>query len=378
MPPPSCRRVLGNVRLQGRAVAYGGTFSIDPYAYCQALRRRLAEAKGHGHLRAEPRRGGCAPAAPSRRRGTGAAAGRARQVRGLARIASSRSSGRSLPARDLSRCHDLPRDLRRPLSPEGALAQGVFPSGPTLTGDSASSIYSYFRRRGGQTALLLGGGDLLHTYAHAPPRSLARFFILFLERGGGGGQRGPGAAARRVRGDGAAARGGGAGAARAACRQRAGGRGGGSGGCARGACRPGGSTEVRSGSGVRPGASAACAVAYFFHDPITMFPSFLDSLKARDPSGSGMLGIRGARSCCRSMGPDPERRTLWSTGPPRACPAAAALGVYAGGAHLHRAAATSTRRSRPRARFVIGLGGLHVMAVDGRSPFATLSTAGSR
>jgi gamma-glutamylputrescine oxidase len=61
--------------------------------------------------------------------------------------------------------------MTAPLS-EAAL-QRIFPSGPVMTWDS-DLIYSYFRLAD-RNRLLLGGGQLLHTYASRPPASLERF-----------------------------------------------------------------------------------------------------------------------------------------------------------------------------------------------------------
>lgn len=153
-------QVLGTSRYKA-ALRYGGTFSIDPYAYCQALRRRLA-AQGADIFEQSPavelRAGGVA---------TPDGALRAPQVVVC--------TDRFIPELGALR-HEIYHvqtflGMSQPLA-EGAL-RGMFPSGPTLTWDS-DLVYSYFRAAGGNR-LLLGGGDLLHTYAHAPPRSLARF-----------------------------------------------------------------------------------------------------------------------------------------------------------------------------------------------------------
>jgi gamma-glutamylputrescine oxidase len=61
--------------------------------------------------------------------------------------------------------------MTEPLSADAL--RRVFPAGPVMTWDAAL-IYSYFRLAEGNR-LLLGGGNLVHTYASHPPRSLEPF-----------------------------------------------------------------------------------------------------------------------------------------------------------------------------------------------------------
>src|SRR5688572_19129358 len=153
-------QVLGTDRYTA-ALRFGGTFSIDPYAYCQALRDVLAangvaihEASRVTRLREDgvDTQEGCV---------------RARDVVVCA--------DRSIPElglfeRDIFHVQTF-LGISAPL-PESALRR-VFPAGPVMTWDS-DLIYSYFRLAQGDR-LLLGGGDLLHTYASRPARDLERF-----------------------------------------------------------------------------------------------------------------------------------------------------------------------------------------------------------
>jgi gamma-glutamylputrescine oxidase len=153
-------RVLGTDRYIS-ALRFGGTFSIDPYAYCQGLRAVL-EANGVAIHEASPvtRLGADVVASPQ-------GSVRAEHVVVCA--------DRSIPALGAlaSEIYHVQTFLgiSEPLS--AAALRRVFPAGAVMTWDSAL-IYSYFRLAEGNR-LLLGGGNLLHTYASRPPHSLEPF-----------------------------------------------------------------------------------------------------------------------------------------------------------------------------------------------------------
>jgi gamma-glutamylputrescine oxidase len=143
------------------ALRYGETFSIDPYAYCQGLRRRL-EADGvqiyeDTHVTALRGDGVDTPHGTVRARHVVVCADRFIPALGAFQ-------------REIYHVQTF-LAMSAPLSEEDL--RRLFPSGCTMTWDS-DLIYSYFRVAEGNR-LLLGGGDLLHTYARAPAKDLMRF-----------------------------------------------------------------------------------------------------------------------------------------------------------------------------------------------------------
>jgi gamma-glutamylputrescine oxidase len=153
-------QVLGTSRYAA-GVRHGGTFSIDPFAYCQAL-RDLLEARGVAIFEGS---------AVTRLRADGVDTAhgsvRARHVVVC--------TDRFLP--ELGALEDEIYHVQTFLGMSSPLPQeqilGMFPDGLAMTWDS-DLVYNYFRVAG-PDRLLLGGGDLLHTYAHSPASSLAGF-----------------------------------------------------------------------------------------------------------------------------------------------------------------------------------------------------------
>lgn len=152
--------VLGTDRYAA-ALRYGGTFSIDPHAYCLAL-RDLLEAEGAAIFEASR-------VTELRADGVCTAHGSVRADRVVV------CTDRFIPElgalrREIYHVQTF-LGVTAPFSDEQL--RRVFPGESALTWDS-DLIYDYFRIAD-RNRLLLGGGDLLHTYAHEPARDLARF-----------------------------------------------------------------------------------------------------------------------------------------------------------------------------------------------------------
>lgn len=157
---PRVAEVLGTPRFTS-ALRFGDTFSIDPHAYCSGLASAL-EARGV-------------------------------QIFEQSRVTRLRADGVDTPDGALMAgrvvvCADrfIPElgalcgaiyHVQTFLAISAPLAthalRRLFPTGPVMVWDS-DLIYSYFRLADAGR-LLLGGGDLLHTYAARPPDTLEPF-----------------------------------------------------------------------------------------------------------------------------------------------------------------------------------------------------------
>jgi gamma-glutamylputrescine oxidase len=157
---PSVREALATSSYSS-AVRFGPTFAVDSYAYSQEMRARLA-ARGVSI---------CEHSAVTEIRADGV-----RTERGFVRakhvvVCADRFTP-ELGAFEREVYHVLTfLAVSAPLPPSD-LAR-VFTAEPAMTWDS-DLVYSYFRAVG-RDRLLLGGGDLLHTYARSAPRDLGHF-----------------------------------------------------------------------------------------------------------------------------------------------------------------------------------------------------------
>lgn len=153
------RSLLGTTRYRG-GVRHGGTFALDPYSYCQALRDLLVSAGATIHENSPVIH------VAGDRVTTSHGSVRARHVVVCA--------DRFIP--DLGALRDEIYHVQTFLGISRPLAKAelsrVFCGGRMLTWDS-DLIYSYFRVVG-RDRLLLGGGGLLSTYAHDPSLQMAR------------------------------------------------------------------------------------------------------------------------------------------------------------------------------------------------------------
>lgn len=152
--------VLPTTRYSG-AMRFGATFSIDAFAYCQEL-RDLLEARGAAIYEASR-------VTRLRREGVQTAGGSVQAERVVV------CTDRFIP--DLgalqSDIYHVQTFLAVSAPLSDSVVQRLFPTGLAMTWDS-DLIYHYFRMIG-RDRILLGGGDLLHTYARSPARDLAPF-----------------------------------------------------------------------------------------------------------------------------------------------------------------------------------------------------------
>ncbi len=157
---PTTKEVLGSREYLG-AVRYPETFGINSYLYCQAMRDAL-RASGVEIYEQTP----------------------VQRIQGLHIL----TSGGRITAEDIIVCADrfIPDlgamkkeiyhvqtflGITKPLAHNQV--KEMFPNSPMMVWDS-DLVYNYFRTTGDQR-LLVGGGDILYTYAHSVTDNTARF-----------------------------------------------------------------------------------------------------------------------------------------------------------------------------------------------------------